>query len=53
MPFDPLRYIAFIGMGCAHFAVERYDRAAGWIRSGIDAHPEILAAQGVAVAAVP
>ncbi|MGH6678912.1 MAG: helix-turn-helix domain-containing protein [Bradyrhizobium sp.] len=52
MPFDPLRHITFIGMGCAHFAAERYDRAALWIRSGIDAYPESYWAQRVAVAAV-
>ena len=52
MPFDPLRHISFIGMGCAHFAAERYDRAAMWIRSGIDAYPESYWAQRVAVAAV-
>ncbi len=27
MPFEPLRHISFIGMGCAHFVAERYDRA--------------------------
>jgi adenylate cyclase len=52
MPFDPLRHITFIGMGCAHFAAERYDRAAQWIRSGVEAYPESYWAQRVAVAAV-
>ncbi|GIL05693.1 MAG: hypothetical protein BroJett031_22130 [Betaproteobacteria bacterium] len=28
MPFDPLRHLAFIGIGCAHFAAGRYERAA-------------------------
>src|SRR5207253_10628353 len=39
MPFEPLRHISFIGMGCAHFVAERYDRAALWIRSGVEACP--------------
>jgi len=52
MPFDPLRHITFIGMGCAHFAAERYDRAAQWIRSGVEAYPQSYWAQRVAVAAV-
>ena len=52
MPFDPLRHITFIGMGCAHFAAERYDRAAQWIRDGVAAYPESYWAQRVAVAAV-
>lgn len=52
MPFDPLRHITFIGMGCAHFAAERYDRAAQWIRSGLEAYPQSYWAQRVAVAAV-
>jgi AraC-like DNA-binding protein len=52
MPFDPLRHITFIGMGCAHFAAERYERAAQWIGSGVAAYPESFWAQRVAVAAV-
>jgi len=52
MPFEPLRHITFIGMGCAHFAAERYDRAALWIRNGVEAYPESYWAQRVAVAAV-
>jgi tetratricopeptide (TPR) repeat protein len=52
MPFDPLRHITFIGMGCAHFAAERYDRAAVWIGGGVEAYPQSYWAQRVAVAAV-
>jgi AraC-like DNA-binding protein len=52
MPFEPLRHITFIGMGCAHFAAERYDQAARWIESGVQAYPESYWAQRVAVAAV-
>jgi AraC-like DNA-binding protein len=52
MPFEPLRHITFIGMGCAHFAAERYDRAARWVLSGIEAYPGSYWAQRIAVAAV-
>src|SRR6185437_12074743 len=52
MPFDPLRHITFIGMGCAHFAAERYHRAARWIGDGVETFPESFWAQRVAVAAV-
>ncbi len=52
MPFDPLRHITCIGMGCAHFVAERYDRAAMWIKSGVEPYPESHWAQRVAVAAV-
>ena len=51
-PFEPLRHLTFIGMGCAHFAAERYERAAQWIMSGVEAFPESYWAQRVAVAAV-
>src|SRR5664279_3609932 len=52
MPFEPLRHISFIGMGCAHFAAGRYDRAALWIKGGVDAYPDSLWAERIAVAAV-
>ena len=51
MPFEPLRHITFIGMGCAHFVAERYDRAALWVQSGIEGYPESFWAQRIAVAA--
>jgi hypothetical protein len=50
-PFEPLRHIGFIGMGCAYFAAERYDRAVQWVRSGVEAFPESFWAQRIAVAA--
>ena len=50
-PFGPMRQIAFIGMGCAHFAVGRYQRAARWVQSGTDAFPGAFWADRVAVAA--
>jgi AraC-like DNA-binding protein len=52
MPFEPLRHITFIGMGSAHFAAERYDRAARWVLSGVEASPGSYWAQRIAVAAV-
>jgi len=52
MPFEPLRHITCIGIGCAHFAAERYDRAALWVRSGVEAYPQSHWAQRIAVAAV-
>src|SRR6185437_7456995 len=52
MPFEPLRHITCIGIGCAHFVAARYDRAALWVRSGVEAYPQSYWAQRVAVAAV-
>jgi len=52
MPFEPLRHITFIGIGCAHFVAERYDQAALWIRSGVEDYPESYWAERIAVAAV-
>jgi len=51
MPFEPLRHISFIGMGCAHFAAGRYDRAVRWVESGLAASRGSFWAQRVAVAA--
>jgi len=50
-PFEPLRHISFIGMGCAHFAAGRYDRAVRWVESGVLISPDSFWAQRVAVAA--
>jgi AraC-like DNA-binding protein len=50
-PFEPLRHLGFIGMGCAYFGAERYDRAAQWVRAGVDASPGSFWATRVAVAA--
>lgn len=52
MPLEPLRHISFIGIGCAHFAAERYDRAALWIKSGLEAYPDSFWAERISVAAV-
>jgi len=51
MPFEPLRHLSFIGIGCAHFAAGRYDRAVRWVQSGVLASPGSFWAQRVAVAA--
>jgi AraC-like DNA-binding protein len=52
MPFEPLRHLSFIGMGCAYFAAGRYDRAAKWVESGVETSPQSFWAQRVAIAAV-
>jgi adenylate cyclase len=53
MPFEPIRHLAFIGIGCAHFSGQRYGRAARWVQAGIDASPDCFwAARVVAAAAV-
>jgi AraC-like DNA-binding protein len=51
-PVGPMRHIAFIGMGCAHFACGRYEQAARWVRSGTQAFPGAVWADRIAVAAV-
>jgi adenylate cyclase len=51
MPFEPLRHISFIGMGCAHFLAERYDRATLWVQAGVKACPGSFWAERIAVAA--
>jgi adenylate cyclase len=40
MPFEPIRHLAFIGIGLAHFVAGRYGHAARWAQDGVDAHPE-------------
>ncbi len=51
MPLEPLRHLSFIGLGCAHFAAERYDRAALWVQSGVEDHPGSFWAERISVAA--
>jgi AraC-like DNA-binding protein len=50
MPFDALRHTAFIGMGCAHFAAGRYERAAVWARSGVEAFPGAFWGERIVIA---
>jgi AraC-like DNA-binding protein len=40
MPFEPIRHLAFIGIGCSHFIAGRYDRAARWAQAGVEASPD-------------
>jgi len=51
MPFEPIRHLNFIGIGCAHFVAGRYDQAAIWARSGVEAHPGSFWAARVLIAA--
>jgi len=51
MPFEPLRHITFIGIGCAHFLAERYEQAARWVQDGVEVSPGSFWADRVAVAA--
>ena len=51
MPFEPLRHLGFIGIGCAQFGAGRYDSAARWVADGIAAVPESFWAGRVLVAA--
>jgi AraC-like DNA-binding protein len=50
-PVGPMRQIAFIGVGCAHFASGRYERAARWVLSGTEAFAGSFWADRIAVAA--
>jgi transcriptional regulator GlxA family with amidase domain len=51
MPFEPLRHLIFIGIGCAHFNAGRYERAVRWLQDGTAAGPESFWAERVLVAA--
>jgi len=51
MPFEPLRHLAFIGIGAAHFNAGRYDQAARWVRSGVEACPGSFWAERIKIAA--
>jgi hypothetical protein len=51
MPFESLRHTAFIGIGCAHFAAGRYERAAVWAQSGVEAFPASFWGERIVVAA--
>ena len=46
-----MRHLAFIGIGCAHFAAERWDRAIAWARSGVEANPQSFWAERIVIAA--
>jgi AraC-like DNA-binding protein len=51
MPFEPVRHLAFIGIGCAHFVAGRWDRAARWAQDGVAASPDSLWGARVVAAA--
>jgi tetratricopeptide (TPR) repeat protein len=51
MPFEPLRHLAYIGIGCGHFAAGRFEQAAVWGRSGLEANPESYWAARIIIAA--
>jgi AraC-like DNA-binding protein len=51
MPFEPVRHLALIGIGCAHFNAGRYDRAARWVADGVGAGPDSFWAERVLIAA--
>jgi len=51
MPFEPLRHLGFIGIGCVHFNAGRYERAARWVADGMAAGPDSFWAERVRVAA--
>jgi AraC-like DNA-binding protein len=50
MPFEPMRHLAFIGVGCAHFNAGRYEQAARWVQNGVASVPESFWAERVLVA---
>jgi AraC-like DNA-binding protein len=50
MPFEPVRHLAFIGMGCAHFGAGRYEQAARWVQNGVASVPDSFWAERVLVA---
>jgi AraC-like DNA-binding protein len=52
MPFEPIRHLAVIGIGCAHFNAGRYERAARWVQSGMESVPDSFWADRVRVAAM-
>lgn len=51
MPFEPVRHLAFIGIGFAHFTAERHGEAARWVQTGVDASQGCHWAERVVVAA--
>ena len=51
MPFEPLRHLTFVGIGCAQFGAGRYERAARWAQAAVESYPESLSAKRVLAAA--
>jgi adenylate cyclase len=53
MPFEPVRHLAFIGMGCTHFVAGHWGAAARWAQAGLESGPDSFwGARIVAAAAV-
>jgi AraC-like DNA-binding protein len=50
MPFEPVRHLAFIGMGFVHFSAGRYEQAARWVQNGVASVPDSYWAERVLVA---
>ncbi|MBX9844454.1 MAG: helix-turn-helix domain-containing protein [Xanthobacteraceae bacterium] len=50
MPFEPMRHLAFIGMGCMHFNAGRYEQAARWVQNAVASVPDSFWAERVLVA---
>jgi adenylate cyclase len=51
MPFEPLRHLAFIGIGFGHFAAGRFEQGAIWGLSGLEANPESYWGAQITIAA--
>ena len=51
-PLEPVRHIACIGIGCAHFAAGNWERAAAWTEIGVELVPQSFWAERVGIAAV-
>jgi AraC-like DNA-binding protein len=50
MPFEPIRHLTMIGIGCANFSAGRYDRAARWTSEGVKSNPGSFWAERVTIA---
>ncbi len=51
LPVEPVRHLALIGIGFAHFVAGRNDRARAWVQSGVAAAPACFWAERVVAAA--
>jgi adenylate cyclase len=41
-PFDPMNFNCLIGIGCSHWAAERYEEALCWLRKGMLESPDLM-----------
>jgi AraC-like DNA-binding protein len=51
MPFEPLRSLALLGIGCGHFAAGRFEQAALWGFSGLETNPDSYWGAQITIAA--